>query len=168
MNDRRERVLNKVPLHGHARPAAPPPPPPSSAKTFMGGSTNNLSGGSDGGSGGGCGGSSGNEKKMMQRESRNAYATVALMGTAAPSCSEVVTGDAYRTGGGQQAQSLRGRPGVNNRTVAAATGHCNGNSVPVQPQARLNPTYEVYHIHRQPNSRSSQPQARAAESLGNL
>ena len=137
MNDRRERA-GKMPHHGHTRPAAPPPPPPAS-KPFMGGSGNNSSGG-------------GKEKKM-QHESRNAYA-VALTGNAAPS-SEAVT-DAYR---GQQ-HSQR-RPGVNNRTVAGATGHCNGNSVPVQPQdGRLNTTsYEVYHIHRQPNSRSSQPQA---------
>ena len=135
MNDRRERA-GKMPHHGHTRPAAPPPPPPAS-KPFMGGSGNNSSGG-------------GKEKKM-QHESRNAYA-VALTGNAAPS-SEAVT-DAYR---GQQ-HSQR-RPGVNNRTVAGATGHCNGNSVPVQPQdGRLNTTsYEVYHIHRQPNSRSSQP-----------
>ena len=135
MNDRRERA-GKMPHHGHTRPAAPPPPPPAS-KPFMGGSGNNSSGG-------------GGKEKKMQHESRNAYA-VALTGNAAPS-SEAVT-DAYR---GQQ-HSQR-RPGVNNRTVAGATGHCNGNSVPVQPQDRLNTTYEVYHIHRQPNSRSSQPQ----------
>ena len=93
----------------------------------------------------------------MQRqhpgESRHAYATV-LTGTAAPS-SEAVT-DAYRS----QQHSLR-RSGVNNRAVAvaaAATGHCNGNSVPIQPQARLNATYEIYHIHRQPGNQPSQSQ----------
>ena len=118
------------------RPKAPPPPaPPPSTKSppqlasFIVG-----------------------EKKTtkMQRESQHAY-TVGLTGAAAPS-SEAATDVAHR---GQQ-RSLR-RTGVNNRAVAASTGHCNGNSVPNQSQPRINTTYEVYHIHRRPENRSSEP-----------